>query len=118
MQQDMEALGTPSDGGFGETGDLEEAAGDGGSAKSVEGGRRLWLVGGDGGTGIEIGAGADEDFDVVKGALGFDHTTPAEGGTGFSESGDFAGEFTAVGAGFEGGDGVAVEHEAGCEIKD
>jgi len=118
MQQDMEALGAPSDGGFGESGDLEEAAGGGGSAKSVERGRRLWLVGGDGGTGIEIGAGSDGDFDVVKGALSFDHTAPAEGGTGFGESGDSARKFAAIGAGFEGGEGVAVEHEAGCEIED
>ena len=118
MQQDLEARGTPSDGGFGETGDLEEAAGDGGSAKSVEGGRRLWLVGGDGGAGIEIGAGANGDFYVMKAALSIDQTAPAEGGTGFGESGDSARKFAAVGAGFEGGDGVAVEHDAGCEIED
>jgi hypothetical protein len=117
MQQDMEALGAPSDGGFGETGDLEEAAGEGGIVGGVERGRKLWLVGGDGGAGIEIGAGDNGDFDVMKGALSFDHTAPAEGGTGFGESGDSARKFAAVGAGFEGGDGVAVEDNARAEIE-
>src|SRR6059036_822044 len=116
MQQDMEALRGPCDGGFGEASDLEEAAAKGRIARGVEGGGGFGFVGGDGGAGIEIGAGADGDFDVMKGALGFDHAAPAEGRAGFGEGGDFVGKFAAVGAGFEGGDGIPVQHEAGGEI--
>lgn len=106
------------DGGFGEAGNLEKAASDGGIAGGVEGRGGFGLVGSGSGTGIEIGAGADGDFDVVKGALGFDDAAPEEGGAGFGEGGDFAGELAAVGAGFEGSDGVAVKHEARAEIED
>ena len=118
MQKDMEALGDSSDGGFGEAGDLEEAPGDGGLERGVEGGGGFGLVGSSGGAWIKIGAWPDGDFDIVKGAFSFDHTAPAEGETGFGEGSDFVGKLAAVGAGFEGGDGVAVESETDAEIKD
>lgn len=117
-QNDVEAGRSLLDGGFGEAGDLEKAAGDGGISRGVEGGGGFWLIGDEFGAGIEVGGGADGDCDVVKGALGFDDAAPEEGGAGFSEGGDFVGELAAISAGFEGGDGVALKHEAGAEIQD
>jgi len=117
-QDDVEAGRSLLDGGFGEARDLEKAAGDGGIARGVKGRGGLGFVSGGGRAGIKVSAGADGDFEVVKGALSFNDAVPAERGAGFGEGGDFVGEFAAVGAGFEGGDGVAVEHDAGCEIED
>ena len=117
MQDDMEAFGNPCDGSFGEAGDLEEAAGDDGSAKCVEGGRRFGLVGGDGGTSFEIGAGADGDFDVVEGALGFDDAVPVERRAGFSEGGNSVRKLAAVGARLQGGDGVSVQGRADDDVE-
>lgn len=117
-KDDAEAGRSLLDRGLGKAGDLEEAAGEHGIAGGVEGGRRFGFVSGDGEAGVEIGAGAYGDFDVVKGALGFDDTAPAERGTGFGEGGDSAGKFAAVGAGFEGGDGVAVKNDAQGEVGD
>jgi len=54
----------------------------------------------------------------VEGALGFDDAVPVERRAGFGEGGDFARQFAAVSAGFESGDGVAVENDAQDEIKD
>jgi len=116
-KDDLEAGRSLLDGGFREARDLEKAAGEGGIAGGVEGGGGLGLVGGDGGTGIEIGGGADGDFDVMKSALGLDDAVPAEGGTGFGESGDSARKFAAVSAGLESGDGVAVEDNAHTEVE-
>src|SRR5215470_16510566 len=113
----MEAFGNPSDGGFGEARDLEKAAGNGRSAKNVKGGRSFGLVGSDGGAGIKIGAGADGDFDVMESALGFDHAAPVKRGIGFSEGGDSARQFAAVGARLQGGDGVAVQDGPDDEIE-
>src|SRR5215467_14407719 len=67
-KNDVVARGRLLDGGFGEAGDLEEAACEVGIAGGVERGGRLGLIGGDGGAGVEVGAGADGDFDVVEGA--------------------------------------------------
>ena len=106
------------DGGFGEARDLGKAAGDGGIARGVKSRGRRGLVSGGGGARIKVGAGADGDFDVMKGAFGFDDAVPAEGRAGFGEGGDFVGEFAAVGAGFERGDGVAVENKAHGEVED
>jgi hypothetical protein len=116
-KDDVEADGRLLDSSFGEARDLEKAAGDGGIAGGVEGGGRLGLVGRGGGAGIKVGAGANGDFDVMKGAFGFDDTVPVERGARFGEGGNFAGEFAAVGAGFEGGHGVAMEDHARAEIK-
>jgi len=118
VQNDMEALGNPSDGGFGEASDLEKAAGNGGSAESVEGGRRFGLVGSDCGAGVKIGSGADGDFNVVEGALGFDHAAPVKRGAGFGEGGDSARQLAAVGARLQGGNGVPVQDGADDEIQD
>lgn len=117
-KDDVEAGGRLFDGGFGEAGDLEKAAGERGIAPGVESGRGFGLIGGDGGAGLEIGARADRNFDIVEGALGFDDAVPAEGRTGFGERGDFVGKFAAVSPGFEGGEGVAVESETDAEIED
>lgn len=117
-QDDVVAGGSLLDGGFGEAGDLEEAAGDGGIACGVEGRGGLGLVRGDGGGRIEIVAGADRDFDFVKGALGFNNAVPEKGGTGFGKGGDFVGKFAAVGAGFESGDGVTVEGGADANVEE
>lgn len=113
----MEAFGSPSDCGFGEARDLKEAASDGRIACGVERGGRLRLVGSDGRGWIKVGARADGHFDFEEGALGFNDAVPAEGGTGFGEGGDFARKFTAISAGFESGDGVAVENEARSNIE-
>jgi hypothetical protein len=117
MQQDMEALRGPCDGGFWEASDLEKAASKGGIARGVEGGRGFGFVGRDGGAGIKVCAGADGDLDVVKGALGFDHAAPVEGRAGFGEGGDFAGKFAAVGAGLQSGDGAAVKNNTDSDIE-
>ena len=117
-EDDVEADGSLLDGGLGEAGDLEKAAGDGGIASGVEGGGRFGLIGGDGRVGFEVSARADGDFDVVEGALGFDDAVPVKGRAGFGEGGDSAGKFAAVSAGLQGRDGVAVEHEPEAEVED
>src|SRR5215469_11594821 len=114
----MEAGRSLLDGGFGEASDLEKTAGDGGIAGCVEGGGGFRLVVSDGRVGLEISTRADRDFDLVQGALGFDDAVPEEGRVGLGEGGDSAWKFAAVDAGFERGDGVAVEHEASAEIED
>src|SRR6266566_1969108 len=84
-------------------------------ARRVRGDERggwLGLVGGGGGTGIEITAGADRNLDVVKGTCGFDDTVPAKRGAGFGEGGDLVRQFAAIDAGLERSDGVAVENQA------
>ena len=117
-QDDVEAGRRLLDGGFGEAGDSEKAAGDPGIVGGVEGRGRLGLVGGDGGARVEVSTGADRDFQVVQGALGLDDAVPEEGRVGLGEGGDSAWKFAAVGAGFERRDGVAVERETGAEIED
>src|SRR5205085_2394022 len=71
-EDDVEAGRSLLDGGFGEARDLEKAAGDGGIARGVKSRGRRGLVSGGGGARIKVGAGADGDFDVMKGAFGFD----------------------------------------------
>ena len=116
-QDDVEAGRSLLDGGFGEARDLEKAAGDSGVARGVESRGGLGFVSGGGGGGIKVGAGADGDFEVVKGALGFDDAVPAKRRAGFGKGGDLARQFAAVGAGFESGDSVAVKNEAHGEIE-
>ena len=89
-EDDLEARGGLLDAGFGEAGDLEKAAGDGGVAKGVEGGRRFGFVGGDDGTGFKTGAGADGDFDVVESAFRFNDAVPVERRAGLGEGGNSA----------------------------
>ena len=117
-QDDVEAGRSLLDGGFGEARDLEKAAGDGGIARGVKSRGRRGLVSGGGGARIKVGAGADGDFDVEQSALGFDNAVPTERRTGFGEGGNFVRQFAAVGAGFERGDGVAVENKAHGEVED
>ena len=113
----MEPLWSLLDGSFGEARDLKKAATDGGIASGIEGGGGLWLVRGDGGNRVEIGARADRDFDIVKSPFGFDDAVPAKRRTGFGESSDSTRQFAAVRAGFQGGDGAAVINEAHDEVK-
>src|SRR5713226_5126211 len=116
-QSDPEAVGSFFDGGFGEAGELEEATSNSGVASGVEGGRGLRIVGSGGGIWVERGGGANFDFEVVEGAFRFDDAVPAEGRAGFGESGGLASGFAAVGTGFQGGHGVAVENEAQNDIE-
>ena len=103
---------------FREPCDLEKTLCHGGIPSGVERGGWLGLVGGGGGTGVEITAGADRNLDVVKGTCGFDDTVPAKRGAGFGEGGDLVRQFAAIDAGLERSDGVAVENQAHQEIKD
>ena len=114
----MEAGRSLLDGGFGEARELEEPAGDGGIAGGVESGSGFRLVGCDGGAGVEVGAWANGDFDIMQGALGFDDAVPAKRGVGFGERRDLVSQFAAVSAGFESGDSVTVENDADTEIED
>src|SRR5216684_801006 len=77
-EDDMKAVGSFFDGGFGEAGGLEEPSGDRGVAGGVEGGRGFRFVGSGGGVGVEGGGGADLDFKLVEGACGFDDGVSAE----------------------------------------
>ena len=52
----------------------------------------------------------------MDGAVGVDEAMPGEGGGGFGEGGDTAGRFTAVSAGFEGGEDIGVKRGAGGDI--
>ena len=105
------------DAGFWEAGDLEKTAGDSRVAGGVESGGRLGLVGSYRGAGVEVGAGADGDLDVVERPLGFDYAAPVERGVGFGESGDSAGKFATIETGLQRGGGVAMEDHARAEIK-
>ena len=117
VQDDMEAFGNPSDGGLGKPGDLEKAASDGGSAKGVKGGGRLGLVGTDSGASVKIGARADGNFNVVEGALSFNHAAPVKRGTGFGEGGDSARQFATISTCLEGGDSVAMQDGADDDVE-
>ena len=78
----MEAVGSFFNGGFGKARDLEEAARHEGIAGGIEGGGGFGFIRGDGRVGIEVCAGADANFEFVKGAIGFNDAVPAEGRTG------------------------------------
>src|SRR5258708_36392246 len=105
----MEAIGSFFDGGFWKARDLEEAPGDSRVPRGVESGRGFGLVGSDGSVRVERSAGADIDFNVVKGAGGFDDSEPVEGRAGFWKRGGFA-RRTAAGSGrVPGGPGLARE---------
>src|SRR6266403_634672 len=116
-QDDVEAVGSFFDGGFGEASDLEEATRDGGVASGVEGGRRFRFVGSEGSVWVERGAGADIDFNLVEGADGFDDSEPAEGRARFGEGGGLAWRFAAVTPRFQSGQRIAVENEAQDDVK-
>jgi len=103
---------------FGEPRDVEKALCDRGTPGCVQHRGRSGLVGGDGGTGIEFGAGADRNLDVVKGTFGLNDTMPTKRGAGFGEGRHLVGQLAAVDAGLESGDGVAVKNGADQEIKD
>jgi hypothetical protein len=109
---DAEASEGAYDGSFGKTGGGEEAAGGGSFEGGVQGGGRFGLVIGFGALGIEIVSRKEVDGDLVQGSLGLDDTQPLERPSRYGKSGHAAGRLVAVGAGFEGGDGVGVKESA------
>ncbi len=113
----MEAAGGFFNSGFGKARDLEEAPRHESIAGGIEGGGGFGFVRSDGRVGIEVCAGADANFEFVEGAIGFDDAVPAEGRTGLGESGHSAGRLTAIGAGFHGGQSIAMEDETHADIK-
>lgn len=116
-QDDMETFAGLLDGGFGKARDFKKAASDTGIARGVKARRGFGLVGGDAGAGIEIGARADGDRQVMEGAFGFDDAVPAKRRTGFGERRNFVRHFAEIGARFQSSDGVAVADQADNEIE-
>src|SRR5204862_510004 len=115
--EDVKSCGSFLDGGFGEARNLEEAARGCRIASGVERRRRFGLVGSDGRVGVERGAGADVNFNVMKSALGFNNAVPAERRTRFGKRCGPAWQFAAVSARFHGGQGVGMEDGAQNDVK-